>query len=93
MREQLEQRLAELKAEYERGRKLMSDLEAQQATLQNTLLRINGAMQVLEELLLNAGGRPASQPDPANHPANDLVRPDSALPLVDASRVSMSAAS
>lgn len=88
MREQLEQRLSDLKAEYERGRKLMSDLEAQQATLQNTLLRINGAMQVLEEVLANAG-----QPDSQSGPSPDPVRLDSAAPLVDAARLSMSAAS
>jgi predicted nuclease with TOPRIM domain len=51
MREQLEQRLDELKAEYETGQNMLADLEAQQANLRKTLLRISGAIQVLEEEL------------------------------------------
>ena len=51
MRQQLEQRLTALKAEYEAGQKMLADLEAQQANLRNTLLRISGAIQVLEEML------------------------------------------
>jgi uncharacterized coiled-coil protein SlyX len=49
MREQLEQRLAELKAQFEHGRKVLADLEAQEAALRNTLLRISGAIEVIEE--------------------------------------------
>lgn len=51
MRERLEQRLAELKAEYESGQKMLADLEARRAELKNTLLRISGAVLVLEEEL------------------------------------------
>ena len=51
MKEQLEQRLQALKAEYEAGQKMLADLEARQATLRETLLRIAGAVQVLEEEL------------------------------------------
>jgi hypothetical protein len=49
MRAQLEQRLAELKAQFEHGRKVLGDLEAQEAALRNTLLRISGAIEVIEE--------------------------------------------
>lgn len=49
MKEQLEKRLAELKAEFESGQKAMADLEAKQANLRDTLLRISGAIQILEE--------------------------------------------
>lgn len=49
MKEQLEKRLAELKAEFEAGQKAMADLEAKQANLRDTLLRISGAIQILEE--------------------------------------------
>ncbi|MCP6760393.1 MAG: hypothetical protein NHB32_17005 [Fischerella sp. CENA71] len=49
MKEQLEKRLAELKAEFASGEKLMADLEAKQANLRDTLLRISGAIQILEE--------------------------------------------
>ena len=51
MKEQLEQRLQALKAEYEAGQKMLADLEARQATLHETLLRIAGAIQILEEEL------------------------------------------
>jgi hypothetical protein len=51
LKEQLSSRLAELKAEYESGQKMLADLERRQLELQQTLLRISGAIQVLEELL------------------------------------------
>ncbi|GJD18504.1 hypothetical protein RIVM261_034600 [Rivularia sp. IAM M-261] len=49
MKEQLEKRLAELKAEFASGQKVMADLETKQANLRDTLLRISGAIQILEE--------------------------------------------
>lgn len=51
MREQLERRLEALKKEFNTGRARATELEQQQATLQQTLLRISGAIQVLEEEL------------------------------------------
>jgi predicted nuclease with TOPRIM domain len=54
MKEQLEQRLQSLKTEYEAGQKMLADLESKQANLQTTLLRISGAIQVLEEMLNTA---------------------------------------
>lgn len=51
MKEKLEQRLTELKVEFESGQKMLADLETQQANLKTTLLRISGAIQVLEEML------------------------------------------
>jgi ABC-type transporter Mla subunit MlaD len=51
MQEQIEARLQQLKEEFERGQRLLGELEAQQASVRSTLLRISGAMQVLEELL------------------------------------------
>ena len=51
MREQLDQRLKQLKAEFEAGQKMLADLEAKQANVRETMLRISGAIQVLEELL------------------------------------------
>lgn len=51
MREQLEQRLAALKTEFEAGQKMLADLEAKKNELQATLLRISGAIQVIEEML------------------------------------------
>lgn len=48
---QLEKRLNELKTEFESGQKMLADFEAKRVELQETLLRISGAIQVLEELL------------------------------------------
>lgn len=60
MREQLLQRLEELRSEFEAGQKMFAELEAKQAHLKSSLLRISGAIQVLEELL--------SQAPPENQP-------------------------
>ena len=51
MKEQLEQRLNELKEEFAKGQKVLAELEAKEKTTKNTLIRISGAIQVLEELL------------------------------------------
>jgi ABC-type transporter Mla subunit MlaD len=57
MREQAERRVSELKTELQKGQQVLAELEARQADLRQTLLRISGAIQVLEELL--AGTEPA----------------------------------
>ncbi len=51
MQKQLEQRLVELKREFDNGQKLLAEFEAKQANLKNSLLRISGAIQVIEELI------------------------------------------
>jgi hypothetical protein len=51
MREQLQARLDELKRQYQLGEAQLRELGRQEATLRETLLRITGAIQVLEELL------------------------------------------
>ncbi|MEB3360072.1 MAG: hypothetical protein VKK04_25325 [Synechococcales bacterium] len=58
LQRQLEHRLSELKSEYESGRKFLSELEAKQASVNETLLRIAGAIQVLEEELGKANDLP-----------------------------------
>lgn len=63
MKEQLEKRLSELKSEFESGQKMLAELDAKRNDLQNTLLRISGAIQVIEELLAQ-GGAPRD-PGPA----------------------------
>ena len=55
MQEQLEKRLKELRSEFEAGQKMLADFDAKRASLQETLLRISGAIQVLEELLKQEG--------------------------------------
>jgi predicted nuclease with TOPRIM domain len=61
MKEQLIQRLNGLKAEFEAGQKMMAELEAKQANLRDTLLRISGAIQVLEEELGRAPQPPIAE--------------------------------
>lgn len=51
MRDQLERRLAALRAEYDAGERALADLDRKQSTLRDTLLRISGGIQVLEEEL------------------------------------------
>lgn len=51
MKERLEERLKALKTEFEAGQEMLADLESKQVNLQQTMLRISGAIQVLEELL------------------------------------------
>jgi len=51
MREQLEERLSKLKSEFESGQQMLAELEAKASNLRETLLRISGAVQVLEEAL------------------------------------------
>lgn len=71
MKQQLEQRLSDLKAEYSSGQKMLADLDARQAELRQTLLRISGAIQVLEELLIEED---ADSPNGVAQPA-DLAAP------------------
>lgn len=51
MREQLQKRLEELKAEFEAGQTMLNELDTKRDNLRQTLLRISGAVQVLEEEL------------------------------------------
>lgn len=72
MLEQLEQRLKILRTEFESGQKMLADLENQQATIRDTLLRISGAIQVLEEMIANESGI-EEEPEQAGHDPEILV--------------------
>ncbi|HAA19172.1 MAG TPA: hypothetical protein DCR93_08285 [Cytophagales bacterium] len=61
MKEQLEARVAELEAEYQKGESQLQDLDQQRAALRETLLRISGAVQVLKEELQKLGGEAVAQ--------------------------------
>ncbi|HAE59523.1 MAG TPA: hypothetical protein DCG54_08455 [Anaerolineae bacterium] len=52
MKAQLEKRISELKSEFEAGQKMLADIEKKRTELEATLLRISGAIQVLEEMLV-----------------------------------------
>jgi hypothetical protein len=51
MREQMEARLAALKSELDKGQTQLRQLESQSSSLRETMLRISGAIMVIEELL------------------------------------------
>jgi hypothetical protein len=51
MRDQLQSRLAELRRDYQLGQGQLQEVCRQEAALRETVLRISGAIQVLEELL------------------------------------------
>lgn len=78
MREQLTQRLQQLHQEYESGQQMLADLQAQQTNLQQTLLRISGAIQVLQELLQTADNTPLANGAIAEETveAEVLVKPE-----------------
>ena len=65
MRETIEARLAELRAERDRGEEMLAEMQQRQAALRDTLLRIHGAIQVLEELQQSAGADVDAPPAPA----------------------------
>jgi hypothetical protein len=54
MWEQIESRLIALKQEFQTGQIKLQELERQQTALRETLFRISGAIQVLEELLASS---------------------------------------
>jgi predicted nuclease with TOPRIM domain len=55
MHEQLKIRLDELRAEFEKGQQRLKELETEASTVRDMLLRISGAMQVLQEELEKVG--------------------------------------
>jgi prefoldin subunit 5 len=60
--ERLQARLNELRAEYQKGEQTLADLETKIGNVRATMLRISGAIQVLEEFTQPAsnGDREAS---------------------------------
>jgi hypothetical protein len=71
MRGQIDQRLQQLRTEREKGQHMLTDLHERRANLEQTLLRISGAIQVLEELLAGeqASGTEAALQLETNQPA------------------------
>jgi len=62
MREEIQNRLDQLRQEHQMGQARMQELEKQMAYVRETMLRISGAVQILEELMAET---PISPP-PAN---------------------------
>ena len=63
MQQKIDARLAELRREMEAGREQMASLEARTQELRHTMMRISGAIQVLEEIKASGGDLPA-EPEP-----------------------------
>jgi len=65
MRVQMQARLEELKKELESGQAELQKVEMQRTYLREAVLRIGGAVQVLEELLREgqSGGQTRAAPD------------------------------
>jgi predicted nuclease with TOPRIM domain len=63
MQQQIQSRIEVLKREFETGQTKLRELEMQESRLRETLLRISGAIQVLEEMLESptSGEEPAPQ--------------------------------
>jgi len=73
MKKLLYKRLQELKQEYELGRDKLEKIESQYENLNSTLLRISGAIQVLEELLEHEDG---DSEDPFHNLASEPHKED-----------------
>ena len=58
LRELIRERLDALKAEYEQGEKILAELDARREKTVQSMLRISGAIQVLEELLAEGENAP-----------------------------------
>ncbi|MFD0689857.1 hypothetical protein [Actinomadura fibrosa] len=64
MPDRLETRLAELRQDFAEGERRLRDLLGRETALRETLLRISGAIQMLEELIAEHSGPPsAGTPD------------------------------
>ena len=61
MKSWIETRLAELKQEREAGQQMLAELRARQTNIEQTLLRIDGAIEVLEEQVRAAQGESSSE--------------------------------
>jgi predicted nuclease with TOPRIM domain len=70
MREQIQARLEELNKELEAGQAELQKVEMQRTYLRETVLRIGGAVQVLEELLTDG---PPAEADGAVGPGEDQL--------------------
>ena len=66
MKDQIEDRLKSLTAEYEAGQKMLAELDQRRAAITSTLLRIEGALHVLKEI---QGGDPTALNGSEQHAA------------------------
>ena len=69
MNSKLQERLGRLKSEYASGQTVLAELEAKQSQVKETLLRISGAIQVLEEMIGEESDADTKPLDTADLPA------------------------
>ncbi|MFW2438534.1 MAG: hypothetical protein ACN4GR_04100 [Arenicellales bacterium] len=62
MKIKIEARIKELQQELESGRNALAELESRTAEVRSQMLRINGAIQVLEELLSESESSEVADP-------------------------------
>lgn len=73
MKEMLQERLKELRAEFEAGQGLLNELEGKMAATRETLLRISGAIQVIEEILARSESEAEVGMGRTTHAAEQVV--------------------
>ena len=56
----MSERLAQLRMELEKGQQRLRILDRERQEVRDTMLRISGAIRVLEELLENSSNEPAA---------------------------------
>jgi predicted nuclease with TOPRIM domain len=83
MRHELQNRLGVLKKEFETGQTRLRELASQESILRETLLRISGAIQVLEELLAESKSDEGRARSPEVLPISSRV--ESSLPITSPS--------
>jgi hypothetical protein len=70
MRQQTEARLISLRGEYDKGQTQLRQLELQLTSLRETMLRISGAVVVLEELLSSSASVTPAEEQPVSNGAH-----------------------
>ena len=66
MKDHIVRRLEQLRVEYRKGQERMVELEQETSSVNSSMLRIIGAIQVLEELL---------EQHPSNTPSSEIQEP------------------
>jgi hypothetical protein len=60
----MNERIAQLRAELEKGEQRLRLLDRERQEVRDTMLRISGAIRVLEELLEQSSQQPSAAEDP-----------------------------
>ena len=74
MQDHIKSRLEALRSEWARGQEYLQQLEQEAEQTRQTMLRISGAIQVLEELLQQAQAKEQSASPPNGDPRADVQK-------------------